>query len=150
MNENYLQLRPILFCARMLSRFNHVQLFVTPWTVAFHVPLSMGFSRQEYCSGLPCPPPGDLPDPGIKPLSLVSPALAGGVFTTCATWEVLFWEVHLGQKRVINQRGSKPCHSATLKLPAALEASSSSLHSIEGFLFSSLCPHKLLVRESDR
>ena len=52
-----------------------VQLFVTPWTVACQAPLSMGFSRQEYWSGLPFPPPRDLPDPGIKPLSLVSPAL---------------------------------------------------------------------------
>ena len=48
----------------------------------------MGFSRQEYWSGLPCPPPGDLPNPGIKPVSLTSPALAGGLFTTGATWEV--------------------------------------------------------------
>ena len=47
----------------------------------------MGFSRQEYWSGLPCPPPGDLPDSGIKPVSLISPAQAGRVFTTCATWE---------------------------------------------------------------
>ena len=47
----------------------------------------MGFSRQEYWGGLPCPPPGDLPDPGIKPESLMSPALAGGFFTTSATWK---------------------------------------------------------------
>ena len=51
------------------------------WTIACQAPLSMGFSRQEYWSGLPCPPSGDLPDPGIKPMSLVSPALAGGLFT---------------------------------------------------------------------
>ena len=62
---------------------------VTPWTVARQAPLSMGFSRQEYWSGLPFPPPGDLPDPGIKPRSLMSPALAGGFFTTSATWEAL-------------------------------------------------------------
>ena len=49
--------------------------------------LSTGFSRQEYWSGLPCPPPGDLPDPGIEPESPMSPALAGGFFTTGATWE---------------------------------------------------------------
>ena len=49
----------------------------------------MGFSRQEYWSGLLCPPPGDLPDPGIECVSLMSPALAGGFFTTSATWEVL-------------------------------------------------------------
>ena len=50
---------------------SHVQLFVTPWTVAHPFPLSMGFPRQEYWSGLPFPPPGDPPDPGIKPTSLV-------------------------------------------------------------------------------
>ena len=53
-----------------------VQLFETPWTVACQAPLSMGFSRQEYWSGLPCPLPGDLPSPGIEPVSLMSPALA--------------------------------------------------------------------------
>ena len=66
----------------MLSCFSHVQLFVTLWTVAHHAPLSMGFSRQEYWSGLPCPPPRDLPDPGIESSSLTSPALTGGFFTT--------------------------------------------------------------------
>ena len=50
--------------------------------------LSMELSRQEYWNGLPCPPPGDLPDPGIEPPSLTSPALAGGFFTTSATWQV--------------------------------------------------------------
>ena len=54
---------------------------VAPWTVACQVPLSMGFSKQEYWSELPFPTPGDLPDPGIKHESLVSPALAGGLFT---------------------------------------------------------------------
>ena len=57
---------------------SHVQLLSTPWTVARQAPLSMGFSRQEYWSGLPCPPPGDLPDPGINPTSLRSSALAEG------------------------------------------------------------------------
>ena len=50
-------------------------------------PLSMGFFRQEYWSGLPCPPPGHLPDPGIEPASLMFPSLAGRLFTTSATWE---------------------------------------------------------------
>ena len=71
----------------MLSCFSRVQLFVTPWTAAHQAPLSMGFSRQEYWSGLPCPPPGDLPDPAIKPSSLMSPALADEFFTTRPTWE---------------------------------------------------------------
>ena len=68
-----------LYCARSLSR---VQLFVTPWTVAHQAPLSMGFPRQEYWSGLPFPSPGDLTEPGIKPESPESPALAGRFFNT--------------------------------------------------------------------
>ena len=63
---------------------------MTLWTVARQAPLSMGVSRQEYWSGLPCPPPGDLPDPGIKPASPVSPALAGRFFCHCETWEAPF------------------------------------------------------------
>ena len=63
--------------ARSLSR---VQLFATPWTVAH--PLSTGFPRQEYWSGLPFPSPGNLPNPGIETVSSVSPALAGEFFTT--------------------------------------------------------------------
>ena len=57
--------------------------------VALQAPLFIEFSRQEYLSGLPFPPPRGLPDPGIKRLSPVSPALAGGFFTICATWEAL-------------------------------------------------------------
>ena len=66
-----------------------VRFFATPWTVAHQAPLSMGFSQQEYWSGLPFLPPGDLPDLGIKLTSPESPALAGRFFTTSATWEVL-------------------------------------------------------------
>ena len=62
--------------------FSHVWLFVTTWTVAHRAPLSMEFLRQEYWSWLPFPIPGDLPDPGIEPKSLVSSALAGRFFTT--------------------------------------------------------------------
>ena len=64
-----------------------VRLFVTPWTVACQAPLSMGLSRQEYWSGFPCPPLGDLPHPGIELVSVMSPAMAGRFFTTDATWE---------------------------------------------------------------
>ena len=71
----------------VLSHFSRVQLFATLWTVTHQAPLSMGFSRQEYWSGLPCLSPGELPDPGVEPVSLMSPALAGSVFTTSATWE---------------------------------------------------------------
>ena len=88
------------FCVRyhlsacMLSCFNCFQLLVTSWTVArstwpppttphrCQVPPSTGFSGQEYWRGLPYPPPGDLSDPGMEPASLMSPALAGGFFTT--------------------------------------------------------------------
>ena len=68
-------------------RFSLVRLCASLWTVACQAPLSMGISRQEYCSGLPCPPPRDLPDPGIKPTSFTSPALAGRFCTTSVTWE---------------------------------------------------------------
>ena len=66
-------------CVCMLSR---VRLFATPWTMARQAPLSMGFPWQEYGNGLPFPPPGDLPDPGVEPKSPVSPALAGRFVTT--------------------------------------------------------------------
>ena len=65
-------------CVCVLSHFSHVWLFVTPWTAAAQAPLSIGFSRQEYWTGLPFPPPGDLPNPGIEPLSPVVPALQMG------------------------------------------------------------------------
>ena len=81
-----------------LSHFSCVQLFSTLWIVAlqdppsecFQTPLSMGFFRQEYWSWLPCPPPGNPPNPGIEPMSLASPALAGGFSTTSTTWEAHF------------------------------------------------------------
>ena len=82
-----LQVRPEKGCAYTLSHVSHVWLFATPCTVAFQVPLSMGFSRQkDNWSELSCPPPGDLPNPGTEP-HLLSPALAGGLFTTNVTWE---------------------------------------------------------------
>ena len=72
-------------CNKMLC--NKMWFFVTLWTVARQTPLFMEFSRQKCWSGLPCPPPGDPPNPGIRTSSLMSPALAGGFFTTSATWE---------------------------------------------------------------
>ena len=68
-------------------RMWQVKILCDPLDCTCQALLSMGFSRQEYSSGLPCPPPVDLPDPGIKPASLTSPALAGKSFTTSATWE---------------------------------------------------------------
>ena len=77
----------------MLSCLSRVWLFVTLWTVACQAPLSLGFSRKEYWSGLPCPPPGELPDPGVEPVSLMLPALSGVFFTTstafCGWWKDL-------------------------------------------------------------
>ena len=74
----------------MLCHFCHFCIYVTLWTVALQAPLSMGFSRQEYWSGLPCSPSGDFPNPGIEPTFLVSvsPALAGRFFITSAFWGV--------------------------------------------------------------
>ena len=79
----------VCVCVCVSGHFSCVQLFVSLWTVAHQAPQSMGFSRQEYWSGLPFLPPGDLPDSGIEPVSPVSPALAGGFFTTSTAWETL-------------------------------------------------------------
>ena len=74
-------------CACILGCFCRVRLFVTLWTVTHQALLSMGFSRQKYWSRFPCPPPEDLPDPGIEPVSLTSPAWVGRFFTAGITWE---------------------------------------------------------------
>ena len=78
--------------------------------VACQAPLSMGFSRQEYWSGLPWPPPGDLPDPGIEPISLKSPALAGGFFITNTTWEapLFFMESFNLHRRMMFHKKMEP------------------------------------------
>ena len=89
-------------CVCMLSHFSCVRLSATLWTVAHQAPLSMRFSRQEYWSGLPCLPPGDLPDPGIEIMSLIFPALEGGFFTTSATWETQFGLQFISFKRYFN------------------------------------------------
>ena len=74
----------------MLSRFSHVRFFVTLWTTACQAPLSMGFSRQEHWSGLPRPPPGDLPNPGIEPTSLMSSSIG--------RWVLYHWCHHVLNK----------------------------------------------------
>ena len=76
----------ILIDCFMLSHFSHIWFFATLQNIIQQAPLSMGFSRQEYWSELPCSPPGDLPNPGIEPTSVISPALAGGFFITSITW----------------------------------------------------------------
>ena len=83
----------------LLIRFSRVQLCATLWTAAHQAPLSTAFSRQEYWSGLPFSPPGDLPDPGMEPVSLTSPALAGRIFTPSATWEALLLSIYLDKTR---------------------------------------------------
>ena len=65
-----------------VKSLSHIRLSTTPWTVARQAPLSMGFSRQEYWGGLPFPSPGDRPDPGTEPTSLMPPVLVGGFFNT--------------------------------------------------------------------
>ena len=77
----------VCMCAKS---FSHVQLFGTLWTIACQASLSMGFSRQEYWSGLPFPFAGDLPDPGIELVSPASPELAVWFFTTSASWGGLY------------------------------------------------------------
>ena len=82
-----------------------------PWTVAHQAPLSVGFSRHRSRSGLPCPPPGDLPKPGIEPASLTSASLAGGFFTPRATWEALLGPHRTPYKGMEAQGGSTSLRS---------------------------------------
>ena len=77
-------------CTCVLRRFSHVQLCKTPGTMAHQAPLSTGLFWQEYWSGLPVPPPGHLPSPGLEPASPVAPTLAGGFFTTEPPGKVYF------------------------------------------------------------
>ena len=97
----------------ILCPFSCVRLFEVLRTVAPRAPLSVGFSRQEYRSGLPCPPPGGLPDPGITPRSLALLALAGGFFTTSASWEAPWLNIS-------NESHHSPqrCAPSELSIPA--------------------------------
>ena len=112
---------PSCACAGVLSHFSRVCLFATLWTVAHQGPLSMGFSRQEYWSGQPFPPLGDLPDPAI---GTRSPTLAGTFFTTSATWVSLSWISQLPDF-------SQPCMLTFL-------------NHLHKFIYSSLLPLQLL------
>ena len=120
----------------MLSRFSSVQLFATIWTVAHQSPLSMGFSKQEYWSGLPCPPPADLPNPGIEPAFLMSPALTVRFFTTSATWQYL---------KLIS--GNLVIHSRTYLLPLSL--SNGTLQKVTGCACLSLQNNTWLVGDTE-
>ena len=135
----YLSLFYVLCCVHAKC-FSHIWLFVTVSTVAHQAPLSMGFSRREYWSGLPCPPPGNLPDPGIKPASLKSPALAGQFFTTRATGEALlkYWSRSMFVKF--------PCSVSTIRTHGAHKYSRGiiiSSKSLSGHVSkATLCPSK--------
>ena len=99
-----LSTKSALYLTWLFKSLSLVQLFVTPWIVARQAPLSLEFSRQAYWSGLPFPPPGDFPNPGIKPRSPVSLVLAGGLFTwealpstkPCVKKAVVTWSFQLG------------------------------------------------------
>ena len=91
---------PTCECAKLLPS---CPTLCDPMDCSCQAPLFMGFSRQEYCSGLPCPPPGDLPDSGIKPESLTSSALAHGFFIISATWEAHPHVVPLNQNLLKEQ-----------------------------------------------
>ena len=86
MTQKLSALKDLQSGARVLSCSSDVLLCETLWTVVHQDSLSMEFSRQEYWSGLPCPPPGNPPNPGIEPESM-SPSLTGRLFITSATWE---------------------------------------------------------------
>ena len=114
-----------------LSYFSSVWLFAALWTIAHQAPLSMGFFRQEYWGRLPCPSPEDLLNPGTEPVSLMSPALAGGFFTTNATYQE--YPLQFSQSVKSNslwphelQHARPPCSSST---PGVY-----SLMSIESFM----------------
>ena len=131
--------------AHVLGHLSRLRLFVTPWTVARQALLSMGFSRQECWSGLPCPALGDLPHPGLKPWSLTSPALAGGLFTPSTTWEApecVFSQLWHATSSAFSISASHlllwpslsaPTRQLANALKGEVEPSSSSL---SGFLFS--------------
>ena len=85
---------PYSTCVCVLSHFSCVRLCATLWTIACQAPLSMGFSKQEYWSGLPCPPPGDFLNPGIEPESLD---------VSCIDRYVLYHQRHLGSPHYIAQ-----------------------------------------------
>ena len=93
----------------MPSCFSRVRLFATLWTLARQAPLSTGILQAECWSGLPWPPPGDLPNPGTEPASLMSPTLAGRFFTTSASWEAVsfLFDYHFHLKNIKKKKQIK-------------------------------------------
>ena len=128
--------------------FSCVWVFETPWTVAHQAPLSMGFPRQEYWRGLPCPPPGDLLDWGTEPKSLMSYALESGFFTTSTNWEAQFWIIIIKNTPWWGLRWSCVCF---LQMLCFLHMFSSLIES--HYYFPSFCPlnsahHKIISQIS--
>ena len=113
-----------------------VWLFVTPWSVASQVPLSVRFSRQEYWSGLPFPSSGDFSDPGTEPTSLECPALAGGFFTTSATWEAQRVDNTEGGKKsgLLGEKGFDNCYLVKWWVQSLVTHQSSSREKINTYL----------------
>ena len=100
--------RALYMSAFMPSHFSCVRLFVTLWIVACQALLSMGFSRQEYWSGLSCLPPGDFPGSGIEPKSMSS-VMAGWFFNTSTTWEAHVNYTPVKKKKTVSQKGNRTC-----------------------------------------
>jgi len=91
MNNKSTENEAIVSITKGLKCVSSVSNSATPWIVALQAPLAMEISRQEYWSGLPCPPPRDLPNPGIKPMSQASPSLAGRFFTSAPPEKPPLW-----------------------------------------------------------
>ena len=111
------------------------------YELAYQAPLSMGFSWQEYWSGLPCPPPGDLPNPGIKLASLTFPALAGSFFTTSTTWEAQSGSPNSSQFLTISIVQSSLIQLLSQNSPSHTTSTISFLHTTPEFKTSALNSH---------
>ena len=128
----------VCVCVCVLSCFSRVRLFGILLTIASQASLSMGFSRQEYWTGLPFPPPGDLPHPGIKPTSPVSPALAGRFFTTESPGKLR--SLYTGTRLPGHQSSLLPSKAAPGLAPAPCRRNESSFLSWTGDLHPGLSP----------
>ena len=116
-----------LVCCASVCMPSRAWLFETPWSVATQAPLSMEFSRQEHCHGLPCPPPGNLPNPGVEPMSLVSPALAGRFFTTASPAKPLGL-VCLGPNQEQNSLDPCPLRASSLLRKTDIKPTTTNTH----------------------
>ena len=140
-NTGVLFFLQLFYCCYLVTKSS--DSFVTPWTLTHQAPLSMGFPRQEYWSGLPFPSPGALPHPGIEPRS---PALAGRFFTTKPPGKAqLFWKLKKKKKlQVLKSSFRSPC-----KTRISMDGTQASVYSkLPGWLLSILVLFKSLLKES--